>query len=804
MCTPADPFFEIVSDIDPEYQSFARDFLQDLLGNEKELVSIIPQPREPKASCNQMAIMKLCAGIHGQSLSLLKKCNLDDDSKEALEFVCGIAQDVIDLKRILGSELGEELTRTLVEHLNQIHLVLTRWDSRGQMKKMLNSKPLVKKLEVYTAVIKEERQNIAFRLTKKNAEDLSLHTSAQSSELAGCKSMILQLMAKMEEKEAKEKEDALVKEKTEEEKKIYSASLLKAMDETIPSRELQAKVLKDAEKLEKQGSYDEALVRYLKYRKLLRQQGESDTIEDLSTADMFHTIGNAHFNRGLYPDAMKFFEKELEMRQKLVPAGHISYSSTHIGIANVFNEQGKHSDALNYYNKALKLRIQKLGADHPDVASVYNNIGDAYNRQGKYDDSLSLYNKALNICQRKTRNTFGVEEDDSDVASIYSKIAAVYFVQGKYGNALPFYNKSLNITLRLHGEFHPSVGDVYNNIAALYSEQGKLNDSLEYYDKVLQICIEKFGNDHPRVADVYFNKATVYQQKGGKSAEKEALDCLEKALKINLTKKGENDLSVAKIHNSLGILNNDLLFYDEAMSFFQNSLRIQRLMLGDNHSDVSSTYNNIAGVYHAQGKFSYALTYFEKAFQISMATDGADHPNTVSIMGNIEICKGEIGTDEEGVGIEGGLDLPSSTSSSTSTSTPTSRPMSSKGSSINLILTPPPPSELPLATRPKVELRKMDAYFEKESGGKSGLWQTRLFKCDGDRIAYFRFNGIIKCGEIQLQDATLLESPHDCIYIYDNHCTVGTTVGVGRVFKIRSYDAPMLALWKETLQKALV
>jgi hypothetical protein len=69
------------------------------------------------------------------------------------------------------------------------------------------------------------------------------------------------------------------------------------------SQKVQAK----AQALEKEGKCEEALVKYVKHRRLLQQpRGEEDT---LGTADMYNQLGWANIKQGLYPSAVSFFEE---------------------------------------------------------------------------------------------------------------------------------------------------------------------------------------------------------------------------------------------------------------------------------------------------------------------------------------------------------------------------------------------------------------------------------------------------------------------------------------------------------------
>ncbi len=55
------------------------------------------------------------------------------------------------------------------------------------------------------------------------------------------------------------------------------------------------------------------------------------------------------------------------------------------------NNQGKYTEAITYYEKSLEIREKTLPANHPDLASSYNNIGLVYKNMGEYSKALSYY-----------------------------------------------------------------------------------------------------------------------------------------------------------------------------------------------------------------------------------------------------------------------------------------------------------------------------------------------------------------------------------------------------------------------------
>ena len=132
-------------------------------------------------------------------------------------------------------------------------------------------------------------------------------------------------------------------------------------------------------------------------------------------------------------------------------------------IAAVNNNQGEYDKALEWYQKALNIREKILGPDHPDTAATYNNIAAVYSKQGEYNKALEWYQKALNIDEKI------LGPDHPSTATTYNNIALVYNNQGEYDKALEWYLKSFYILRNRLGINHPRTSAVIKNMQYAYT-----------------------------------------------------------------------------------------------------------------------------------------------------------------------------------------------------------------------------------------------------------------------------------------------------------------------------------------------
>jgi tetratricopeptide (TPR) repeat protein len=78
----------------------------------------------------------------------------------------------------------------------------------------------------------------------------------------------------------------------------------------------------------------------------------------------------------------------------------------------VYDDQGKYEEALQYYLRALEIKEKKLGVDHPDVAGTRKNIAEVYKHQGKNDDEKK---EEVDIMPNDSQKTPLFQSDDESM-----------------------------------------------------------------------------------------------------------------------------------------------------------------------------------------------------------------------------------------------------------------------------------------------------------------------------------------------------------------------------------------------------
>jgi tetratricopeptide (TPR) repeat protein len=236
------------------------------------------------------------------------------------------------------------------------------------------------------------------------------------------------------------------------------------------------------------------------YEILLEQE-----TEESGKAPIYHQLGWTKYNQGEYQEAIRFYEKALEISKKALPPNHPDLAASYNNIGEVYKHMGDYSKALSSYEKALAIQQKSLHPNHPDLGGSYNNIGLVYFNLGDYSKALSSYEKALDIRQQS------LPSNHPDLGASHNNIGEVYRIMGDYSKALLSHEKSLEIKQQSLPPNHPDLPMSYKNIGNVYFMMGDYSKALSYYEKDLEISQISLPPNHPSLASTYGNIGLVYE-----------------------------------------------------------------------------------------------------------------------------------------------------------------------------------------------------------------------------------------------------------------------------------------------------
>lgn len=136
--------------------------------------------------------------------------------------------------------------------------------------------------------------------------------------------------------------------------------------------------------------------------KALQIKRELYPIDSAEIADIYYLIGSS-MSVEAYDDkdtAIRYFNKSLEIRQKLYGEYHLSVSEVYTGLANLYPEDSdSHHD---FHAKALEIRRRLLGENHPALAENYIGMGHSDKHEAYIGKAVEIYRSNFGRFDRRT------------------------------------------------------------------------------------------------------------------------------------------------------------------------------------------------------------------------------------------------------------------------------------------------------------------------------------------------------------------------------------------------------------------
>lgn len=413
-------------------------------------------------------------------------------------------------------------------------------------------------------------------------------------------------------------------------KNIYSQAYRNAADDAIQYSSMESLLEEYSDFLFAYGYYHEAK----KINMILLDLRLKDATRKSSfVSSSYFNLGVCFYCLGDYPKALEYYEKSLEISEKILGEDHPSTSSSYNNIGLVYKKMEEYAKALEYFQKSLAICETILGTDHPEAATSNNNIGGVYESLGEYAKALGCHKRALTIREI----VFG--HDHPDTATSYNNIGSVYDNMGDYATALKYYSRALAIRIKVFGTDHPDTAMSYNNVGLVYDKMEDDAKALEHYGKALVYYEKVLGTDHPDTAILYNNIGSVYDDM---EESLKALEYHEKALAIREKVLGADHPDTATSYNNIGGVYRSIGDYPKALEYCEKALDIFEKVLGSDDPSTAASYNNIGSLYYEMKEYHKSKEFLEKALAINERVLGAEHPRTKATKERIKIVQFEI------------------------------------------------------------------------------------------------------------------------------------------------------------------
>lgn len=216
------------------------------------------------------------------------------------------------------------------------------------------------------------------------------------------------------------------------------------------------------------------------------------THNDRQKIQFYHQLGWSKKNQNKYEEAIAYYEKSLEIKEKVLPENHPSFIVFYNDIGSVYEKMNEYSKALLYYEAGLKIQSETESSNYYILANSCSKIGSIYEKLEDYQKAIEFHELAVKLRQKLT-------SDKYQTAYSYNNIGSVYEKMGEYDKALSSHQKALELQQKLLPPNHPDMGQSYSNIGYVYSKMGQYTTAHRYNQLAVDIGQRSLPVNHPRL-----------------------------------------------------------------------------------------------------------------------------------------------------------------------------------------------------------------------------------------------------------------------------------------------------------------
>lgn len=208
---------------------------------------------------------------------------------------------------------------------------------------------------------------------------------------------------------------------------------------------------------------------------------------DLNLWISYHFTGMESYRAGKYLDA-----ESLLKLAKPETCDDNREAFTLNGLGKVESALGNYPEADKYFQKALALREKSCGKESHFVPAILNNMGDLQYIAGDKCKAKCLYRKALDL-----------EEKDQlsiEVSRSLNGLALLANDEGNYVEAENLLKRAIAVHDKGGRREHPYCATALVNLASLYTNLGRTCEAKPLFKRAEYIQKQTIGCDHPDVA----------------------------------------------------------------------------------------------------------------------------------------------------------------------------------------------------------------------------------------------------------------------------------------------------------------
>lgn len=211
--------------------------------------------------------------------------------------------------------------------------------------------------------------------------------------------------------------------------------------------------------------------------------------EEKAWEDFIKEGKNAYYSNQL-DRAEGLWHQALKKAQE-VPNNDENLASTYFKLGMLYQYKGLFPNAVHYYNKSLELKRKFLGATSSSIATILNNLAWLEIRRGNLKKGQQLLSEGLGIWEKL--------EDFNNMVAVTSLTlqAMVYRDEDQNGKSEKYFQRALDLSQTLKGV---DKGLLFNHWGLLLEKQGETEKAEGLYKKAIKFHETSYGLKDPQLA----------------------------------------------------------------------------------------------------------------------------------------------------------------------------------------------------------------------------------------------------------------------------------------------------------------
>ena len=356
-------------------------------------------------------------------------------------------------------------------------------------------------------------------------------------------------------------------------------------------------------------------------------------------AKLLHQKGNQHGARGEHTQAIEAYVEALRIYKEQYGDTHLSVANTLYNLGVSLNAKGSPEKAVRCFVKALRITKARLGDDHLDVADSYEQIATSNKLTHNYSEAVAYYEKALAVRKQSAGGS------DLKSSEIMHEMGTLYSDDGLWEKAERAFKESLRIRTIHLGSDDLLVAESMVRLAHIYLSRNENVKALKYFEGSLRIHKSKISSDHPELAKIYQSLGIVQAALG---ITDKAIFCLDKSIQICSEANGWFDENVALSLARKGEVLQSNEQYEEALESFQGCLEVRSSFESFESPEAGNVLQQMGEIYSILGDNTNASSQFGSALAIYRDLYGSKHHVVAEILEKMSAHFVKVGELERG------------------------------------------------------------------------------------------------------------------------------------------------------------